>query len=179
MSSAPVLAGDAAMVLAMASTAMPFARTPEAEAERWLRLLRVHGDVGVALQGLGVSDGPVAERGERASGDRESSVVGHEDRQRVGAVGHNDREQASGADRDAVAMVAERAVQTAAQRSGAGIETTDILIAVMYVYGEDFERVLRAHGTDGAAVLARLGACEARLSDAGGAVAGGPVHDCA
>src|ERR1019366_7136527 len=44
------LAPDAAMVLGIASTAMPFARTREEEAERWLRVLRLHGEVGIALQ---------------------------------------------------------------------------------------------------------------------------------
>jgi hypothetical protein len=142
MSSGLALADDAAMVLGIASTAMPFARTPEAEAERWLRLLRVHGDVGVVLQGLGVSDGPV-ERPREASGDREEpSASGREDR-------------------DAVAAVAEHAVRIAGQRGASRVGTADVLIAVMRVYGEDFERVLRAHGTDGDAVLARLGARDA------------------
>jgi hypothetical protein len=170
MSSPPVLASDAAMVLGIASTAMPFARTPEAEAERWLRLLRVHGEVGVALQELGVSDGPLGDAGERASGDRgrpravrheggRRVGVGHEDGQRAG-VGREDREQAGEAERDAVAAVAARAVQIAAQRGADGLETTDILIAVMYVYGEDFERVLRAHGTDGDVLRERLGVRE-------------------
>ena len=31
-------------------------RTPEAEAERWLRLLRLHGEVGATLQALGISE---------------------------------------------------------------------------------------------------------------------------
>jgi hypothetical protein len=138
-----VLADDAAMVLAIASTAMPFARTPEDEAERWLRLLRLHGDVGVALQGLGVSDGPVGHPDERAGEDREAS----------GAVERGDR--------DAVAAVAEHAVQIAGARGADGVGTIDVLIAVIRVYGEDFERVLRAHGTDRNAVLERLGAREA------------------
>ena len=56
MSAGPALAPDAAMVLGIASTAMPFARNREAEAERWLRLLRLHGEVGIALQALGVSE---------------------------------------------------------------------------------------------------------------------------
>ena len=143
MSSAPVLAEDAAMVLAIASTAMPFARTPEDEAERWLRLLRLHGDVGVVLQGLGVSDGPVGGPDERVYDDR-------------GASGAAERE-----DRDAVAAVAELAVRVAGERGASGVGTTDVLIAVMRVYGEEFDRVLRVHGTDRDAVLERLGAREA------------------
>ncbi len=47
------------MALGIASTAMPFARTPEAILERWLRILRLSGDAGVALQALGVGEGRV------------------------------------------------------------------------------------------------------------------------
>jgi hypothetical protein len=68
MSSTPALAPDAAMTLAIASTAMPFARTPEAEVERWLRVLRMNGQVGIALQALGVSEAPLPGGGE--SSDR-------------------------------------------------------------------------------------------------------------
>ena len=59
MSSGPVLAPDAAIALGIASTAMPFARTPEEEVERWLRVLRLHGQVGITLQALGVSEVPL------------------------------------------------------------------------------------------------------------------------
>jgi hypothetical protein len=152
MSGGPALADDAAMVLGIASTAMPFARTPEAEAERWLRLLRVHGEVGVALRELGVSDGPLADAGERTREDRGPSGPAEragKDHGPSGAAGHEDR--------DAVAAVAEDAVRIAAQRGAGGVGTTDVLIAVMRVYGEDFDRVLRAHGTDRDAVLERLG----------------------
>jgi hypothetical protein len=38
------------------------------------------------------------------------------------------------------------------------VGTTEVLLAVMEVYGEDFDRVLAAHGTDRDEVLARLGA---------------------
>ena len=45
MSPGPTLAPDAAIVLGIAATAMPFARTPDEELERWLRLLRLHGEL--------------------------------------------------------------------------------------------------------------------------------------
>jgi hypothetical protein len=137
MSTASALAPDAAIVLGIASTAMPFARTPEAEAERWLRVLRPHGEAGAALQALGVSEGPLAQ------------PVEHADRARNGVAE---------ADRDAVELVAEQAVLIAGRRGVEEVATTDVLIAVMEVYGEDFDRVLRAHGTDSDAVLEQLGA---------------------
>jgi hypothetical protein len=137
VSAASALAPDAAMVLGIASTAMPFARTPEAEAERWLRVLRMHGEVGAVLQALGVSEGPIQATGEGVGLDRVPA----------GAV-----------DRDAVARVTECAVNVAGQRGAHGVATADVLIAVMQVYGEDFDRVLRAHGTDRDEVIERLGA---------------------
>src|SRR5271166_3680271 len=61
---------DAAMVLGMAATAMPFARSVDAEAERWLRILRLYGDSGTALQGLGVSEAPLEAIGNDDEGGR-------------------------------------------------------------------------------------------------------------
>jgi hypothetical protein len=130
----PVYAPDAAMVLGIAATALPFARTPEDEAERWLRLLRLHGEVGVALQALGVSEVPIDEHHE-ASHERAGDAEGG---------------------RDPVALVSERAVVIADERGAGGVATTELLMAVMQVYGEDFDRVLSAHGTDRDEVLARL-----------------------
>ena len=69
MSTGSALAPDAAMALGIASTAMPFARTPEDEAERWLRVLRTHGEAGIALHALGVSEGPL----ETSHGDAPSA----------------------------------------------------------------------------------------------------------
>jgi hypothetical protein len=137
MSTGPALAPDAAMVLGIASTAMPFARNREAEAERWLRLLRLHGEVGIALQALGVSETALP-----------SPVDDREDR----------RDDASDVpDLDAVEAVTEHTVRIARERGARGVATTDVLMAVMHVYGEDFDRVLRAHGTDRDEVLDRLG----------------------
>jgi hypothetical protein len=145
MSAEPTLAPDAAIVLGFASTAMPFARTPAAEAERWLRILRIHGDVGLLLQALGVSDGSLEVAGQDLPTEAERPTG----------------EQPGREDRDAVAQVAREAALLAAQRGSATIATTDVLMAVMHVYGEDFDRVLRAHGTDRAAVLELLDATAA------------------
>jgi len=137
MSVQPVLAPDAELVLGIAATAIPFARTSDAEAERWLRVLRLHGEVGVALQGLGVSEVPLAEPG--VGGEHEHPAHPH-----AGA-------------QDAVAHVTEQATRIASGRGASGVATTDVLMAVMQVYGEDFERVLWTHGTDRDEVLERLG----------------------
>jgi hypothetical protein len=141
MSTTATLAPDAAMALGIAATAMPFARTPEGEAERWLRVLRLHGESGIALQALGVSEGPF----ETEDGDR------HE-REPAAQTFNAD------AAPDPVSLVSEQAVEIAARRGAGGVGTKDLLLAVMRIYGEEFDRVLRAHGTDRAEVLARLAA---------------------
>jgi hypothetical protein len=137
VSSTSVLAPDAEIVLGIASTAMPFARTPGDAAERWLRVLRSHGEVGTTLQTLGVSEGSLL------------------------AFGEDDREPSGDAtveDRDAVARVTEYALRIAAERGAIQVGTADVLMAVMYVYGADFDRVLQAHGTSRDEVIERLGA---------------------
>jgi hypothetical protein len=141
VNSAPALAPDAAMVLGIASTAMPFARTPGDQAERWLRVLRLHGEVGIALQALGVSEGSLQAQDESA------------DRARTAPAGVDHR--------DVVALVAEEAVHIAGRRGATRVATTDVLMSVMHFYGADFDRVLRAHGTDRDELIERLGASEA------------------
>jgi hypothetical protein len=128
---------DAAMVLGMAATAMPFARSREDQAERWLRILRLHGEAGAALQALGVSEGPLesAHHGEDAE--------------------HADR--ASAIAPDVIAKVNGAAMALASGRGAHTLATTDVLLAVMRVYGSDFDRVLQVHGTDRDEVLERLG----------------------
>lgn len=134
MSSEPTPDTDAAIALGMASTAMPFARSAPDEAERWLRILRLHGRAGVALQALGVSEAPL-------EGQHEDAAPAPEDRSR-----------------DVVSAVTERAVRLASERGAREVGTGEVLIAVMDVYGEDFDRVLRSHGTDRDEVLERLAA---------------------
>jgi hypothetical protein len=129
------LAPDAAMAMGLAATAMPFARTTEDEAERWLRVLRLHGEAGVVLQALGVSEGPL----------------------RPPASGEADAQRALDEERNVVAQVSAEAVALAERRGADAVATTDLLRAVMYIYGETFDRALRAHGTDRDEVEERLG----------------------
>jgi hypothetical protein len=123
---------DAALVLGMASTAIPFACSREEEAERWLRILRLHGEAGAALQALGVSEGPLED------------------------PGPHDEEQAPKPAEDVVARVGDAAARSAAGRGAPCFTTTDVLVAAIDVYGNDFNQVLRAHGTDRQEVLERL-----------------------
>jgi hypothetical protein len=140
MSARPPLAPDAAMVLGLVSTAVPFALTPEEEAERWLRILRLHGEAGIALQALGVSEvGLLAPRAPQESAAAEPARAAFAD------------------ERGAVADIAEQAERIARRRGASGVTTTDLLVAAMQAHGAAFDRVLRAHGTDREEVLERLG----------------------
>ena len=53
------LSQDAALVVTLAGTAMAFSHSAEDQAERWLRAMRLHGQVGNALQALGVGEAPL------------------------------------------------------------------------------------------------------------------------
>src|SRR6267154_1247545 len=119
---------DAAMVLGMAATAMPFARSPEDQAERWLRILRLHGDAGMALQALGVSEAPLEATRNGAGAEQAAPSF----------------EVAP----DVITAVTEDAMALASSRGAHALGTTDVLVAVMQVYGSDFDHVLRVHGTD-------------------------------
>ncbi len=123
---------DSALVLGMASTAIPFARSREEEAERWLRILRLHGEAGAALQSLGVSEAPLE------------------------APSVNDEEHPSTVGDDVVARVGDVAAAAAARRQAHCFTTIDVLLAVIEVYGREFDEVLRTHGTDRQEVLERL-----------------------
>jgi hypothetical protein len=154
MSPKPTLAPDAAMVLGIAATAIPFARTPEDEAERWLRVLRLHGEVGHVLQAIGVSEDVISMPPENGHADPAASA-------RTGAgagAGAAGPDPAGGERRDVIALVGQYAERIAAERGSAGVATTDVLVAVLQVYGPVFEQALRAHGTDADEVLERLAA---------------------
>ncbi len=145
MNGTPPFAPDAALVLGIAATAIPFARTPEEQAERWLRVLRLHGQVGVALQSLGVSESSLDEH----PAPHELAYPG---------AGASERSGGDAPEGDVIAIVSDRAAHTAVERGASGVGTTELLIALLEVYGEVFERTLRAHGTDAGEVLERLAA---------------------
>ena len=129
------LSTDAAMALGLASTAMPFAASHRAEALRWLRILRLHGEAARVLCALGVGETPLGD-----GSAVEASEPGDE------------------GERDPVRAVSELAVRLAHKRDASNVGTGDILLAVMRFYGPDFDRVLADHGTDRDEVIARLAA---------------------
>lgn len=134
-SASPPLTADAALLLGIASTAMPFAQSDEDQVERWLRVLRRHGEAGVVLASLGLSEARL-----------------HEPQ-------HEPDDEHADTDRsDAVALVTVHAGRIASQRRAAKIATTDVLLAAMHVYGATFDRVLAAHGADIEQVAARVAA---------------------
>lgn len=136
------LSQDAAIVLALAETAIPFAATREDEAERWVRVLRLHGQVGGALQALGVGEAPletVAEPAPRTPRRPGENVV---------------------------AQIAIAAARFAAGRAATLVGTVDVLFAVLEVYGKTFDRALYVRGTSREELIGRLALEAARPASA-------------
>jgi hypothetical protein len=130
------LSEDAALVLALASTAIRFADSPESEAEHWLRILRMHGEVGSAMQGLGVGEKPL---------EAEEHVPGSGGSQRFRRGGEN-----------VVQLVRTRAAEVAAGRGPSLVGTVDVLEGVIGIYGSFFDEVLYAHGATREELMERL-----------------------
>ena len=145
MSDAPhtPLSQDAALVVTLAGTAMPFAHSAEDEAERWLRVLRMHGQVGDVLQALGVGESPLMTGSEPADEPTGTPPLG---------AGVIDR-------------VTARAAAFAAGRGGEAVGTPDVLFAVLEIYGRLFDRALYLRGTSRDELLERLAEVE-RAADA-------------
>jgi len=61
-----------------------------------------------------------------------------------------------------IAHVVEHASRIAGERGASGVATPDLLMGVMHVYGEDFDRVLHVHGTDREELLEQLARQEVR-----------------
>jgi hypothetical protein len=129
------LSEDAAIVLALADTAVPFAHSPEDEAERWVRVLRMHGAVGAALQSLGVGEAPLATPAQPAS-------VRVLRRRPLGE--------------DVVEMVTQEAREFARGRKAPAVCTVDVLFGCFAVYGKTFDRALYIRGTTREELIERL-----------------------
>ena len=140
------LSNEATMVLGLAGSALPFAGSRTEEAERWLRVLRLHGSVSAPLQAVGIGEEPV-EAPERP------------------AIEHPSAEQApappdAGSQQRVIEIVTARALARAQQRGASVAQTTDILVGAIEHYRQDFDRVLEAFGTDREEVLASVAAHE-------------------
>ena len=129
------LSQDAALVVALAGTAIPFAHSAEDEAERWLRAMRLHGQVGSMLQALGVGEAPLMTG---SDGD------------------HSNGHGTPNLGPDVLEDVTERATQFAITREAENVGTPDILFAVLDVYGKLFDRALYLRGTSREELVERL-----------------------
>lgn len=127
------LSQDAALVAALAGTAMPFAHSAEDQAERWLRAIRLHGQVGAAMQALGIGEAPLMTRAEPPEARAQSPAAEN---------------------------VAERAViragELAAQREAPCVGTLDLLFALFEIYGGLIDRALYLRGASKDELLGRL-----------------------
>jgi hypothetical protein len=132
----PRLSQDARIVLALGRTSLPFATCRTQEAERWLRVLRMHGHVGAALQSLGVP-----ERRLEGASDAWPAQGRWEDGRRHDAT---------------VARVCCSAVDFARQSGAKSVGTVHILFAVLAIYGWAFDHELYRRGTCRDEVFAAL-----------------------
>ena len=107
---------SAAIFLALAETLVPSAASRADEAERWLRIMREHGQVGEALADLGM-----------VSGQLSTPSLGSASRQ---------------PDPESVPAVASAAASLAAERNAPAITGVDVLFAVILQYGPLFDRAL-------------------------------------
>jgi hypothetical protein len=135
------LSQDAALIVALVGTAIPFAHSQEDEAERWLRAMRLHGQVGSTLQALGVGEAPLMPGSENDyEGGHSTPPLGPE----------------------VLDDVTDRAAEYATAREAENVGTTDILFGVLEVYGELFDRALYLRGTSRDELVERLTAAGAR-----------------
>jgi hypothetical protein len=119
---------DAAKLsVALAATALPFVRSRGDEAERWLRILRVNGVAGNAMQALGVPEQPL--RTSELAPDREPSVPESLESVIAAAADHCHGHQRS------------------------AITTEDLFVGVLATFDSAFEHALAIRGTTAAEVL--------------------------
>ena len=135
MTEEAALSQDAAIVLALAETTIPFAVSPEDEAERWVRVLRLHGQVGAALEALGVREAPL-------------STIAQPHSLRLL------RSRPLG--EDVVTEVTRAARRLASMRGAEATGTLDVLFGVIGMYGNAFNRALYIRGTSVEGLLTQL-----------------------
>ncbi len=128
------LSQDAALVAALAGTAMPFSHSAEDQAERWLRVLRLHGEVGAALQSLGVGEAPLMTRSEPVPDASGGPPLGDE----------------------TVDRVIRRAAALASERRAGAVCTVDVLFALFEIYGRLIDRALYLRGSSRQELIERL-----------------------
>ena len=115
------LSREVVIALELAETTIPYARSRQGEAERWLRILRRLERTGEALAALGVADGPLESPAEARMAYENEPVFSVQD-------------------------VAQRAEMYARARGGKVIGTIDLLFGVLGTYGSDFSRALYRSG---------------------------------
>jgi hypothetical protein len=129
----PRLSQDAAITLGLAGTSILHARDEHDAAERWVRVLRLYGLVGTAMQALGVTEAPLATPADAPSDRRRKpdNVPGPDE-------------------------VNERARDMALHRGAPAVGTIDILFACFDLYGSAFDRALYVRGTSRDELLERI-----------------------
>ena len=128
----PRLSQDAAITLGLAGTSILHARDEHDAAERWVRVLRLYGLVGVAMQALGVGEAPL-----------ETPSVKPELRHKPENV-------------PGVEEVTERSRDMALQRGAPAVGTLDVLFACFDLYGAAFDRALYVRGTTREELLEKI-----------------------
>ena len=128
----PRLSQDAGIVLGLAGTSVLHARDEHDAAERWVRVLRLYGVVGAAMQALGVGETPI----DTAAAEPTFRIK---------------PEKVPGAEE-----IATRARDMALHRGAAAVGTIDILFACFDLYGAAFDRALYVRGTSRDELLERI-----------------------
>lgn len=128
------LSEDAALVTALAGTAMAFSHCAEDEAERWVRALRLHGRAGSVLQALGVGESPLERADDLCDQPRSAPPLG------PAALDGSMR----------------KAAELAAAGGAETVGTTHLLLALFDVYGDAFDVALQARGASRVEILERI-----------------------
>ena len=132
-SESPRWSREARIVVELARTTVPASTSSAEETERWLRTLRLHGQVGDVLKDLGVPESPL-----ETSAWPPSIFL--------------DR-RAGNAKLDQVEREAE---ELASGRDSSVVTTLDVLFAVMKIYRGAFDRALYSRGTSRDELIERL-----------------------